>query len=287
MKARQPSITLKQFVEQQLGNVPAAEELVTTFLDALPPSQLYFPKSKHVAKEYLSKKPQSMKASMFGFLVEAAVNSLLHPAKAADIMQLLDILGFVPQTIPEKFKMHLFLQAALYQLTKNGNCAFRSCYASICLFNIFKGTNIGVTVQSDTRVDHYIVTIGNKECGYFHYDPTTNPSMIYESGFYKTNILNTFSLPPHAIKPNLAMNLKVTAELATDYAERFPRMEETFLKLIQAQEYTVEALCHDDHFIMLLQVLKAHKRDYEKHAAEAIGCVKELLEKPRQLTKKL
>lgn len=87
---------------------------------------------------------------------------------------------------------YLLSKALGFACTNVGNCSDRSAYAAVKLFEIFKSTDVKVSLVSVPSVDQFIVYIGNKEKGWHIYDPLTNPTIAFTFDEYKAQVLPLF-----------------------------------------------------------------------------------------------
>lgn len=138
---------------------------------------------------------------------------------------------------------YLLSKALGFACTGVGNCSDRSAYAAIKLFEIFKSTDVKVSLVSVPSVDHFIVYIGNKERGWHIYDPLTNPTIAFTFDEYKAQVLPLFE-PLSRPKDKFEMVLKLP--ILTLFSEK----EEQASLLIRGSiiSNTPEKLMNDRHY---------------------------------------
>ncbi len=112
-------------------------------------------------------------------------------------------------------ELTMFLQAFIFDISDVGNCANRACYAALQLQQILQGTPIKIIVKSAEKVDHYVVYLGNKETGWFVYDPLTNPELVFPHEEYTKTILRMF--PEAKSSRRIPMQVTVTPILYEKY----------------------------------------------------------------------
>jgi len=119
----------------------------------------------------------------------AMTQQLLPPLKMSDLFT--TPLSEKQQRTISQTK-YLLSKALAFACTGIGNCSDRSAYAAIQLFELFKSSDIKVSLVSVPSVDQFIVYIGNKERGWYIYDPLTNPAIVFTLEEYKTQVLPLF-----------------------------------------------------------------------------------------------
>lgn len=111
-------------------------------------------------------------------------------------------------------ELMVFLQAFIFEISDIGNCAHRSAYAALELHKIFQETPINVIVKSAEHVDQQVVYLGNKEIGYFVYDPLTNPEILFTLEEYSKTILTMFCVHQRF---KLPIKVTITEKLCEQY----------------------------------------------------------------------
>lgn len=294
MQTRESMIPLSNFVQKYNGKNAEAESLVETFLAGQVPSAQHFPlATKYVAKPYLDRQSEALFAGTLGAYLERSLSKAFPQGypnwqfdeneKRQMIDVLLKLYGTVPADKTNNAHIFLFGRAAFYDFSQTGSCSYRASYAALKLFKMLQGTTLNVALQSAPSVDQFTVLIGNKNVGYYVYDPLTNPLMLFEREFYIKNILSTFTKVPHQAT---AMNMTITKELSDTYDKYYPVIKEEFTKLLKSADHNADVILQDTKFAYALTKNKISYDQMRSHTEQAIKVALSLIDKTSLTPKK-
>ena len=168
----------------------------------------------------------------------------------------------LPTDLEQSQRLYLVQNAAIFSYTDVGNCAKRTSYASIELFDIFKHTNVQIQLVSHPEIDQFVLKIGNKHEGWKIYDPLTNPLVLFEEQEYIREIKSLFK---HVPTPKQAVNF--TVDLKTIELFEFQLRKITKFLSKERQNTTIDTLKGDLLYYNFLR--EHHIRDPQFEKTEA------------------
>lgn len=265
-------LSLTDFVQQNAdatamdSHLSAANQLIEQFHRGFPPHHDVFPKSEHTSARYTEKRENALLTGVYFALVQGALIRLEVVDENGDFIN--KLFGYDINTQGDEHKIYLFAHASMYKITSAGSCSYRASYAALCLYEIFANTPIKVVLHSylPTR-DQFVVMLGNKEMGWFVYDPLTNPELVFDSEQYKKSVLTTFRRPKTSAKP---FQLTITKELSANFNARWPLIEVELIKMLTENTGTVEELLRDPALLAYLTLSDIGYEDWGKNIRAAL-----------------
>lgn len=182
---------LLEFCIRNGGNILIMNRLISLFKTGPAPSPLMLlSESEYLSVEYATNARQLL-GVVYGTL------PLQHLGETIGLEQTLGMLarehGFPRLSNPSRNYNLLVKQAAFFALYGSGNCSQRAAYASLLLRHAFVDPKFKVCFYSAASKDQFIVMLGNKELGFYVYDPILNHSKIFELKMYQKEILPAYS----------------------------------------------------------------------------------------------
>lgn len=163
-------------------------------------------------------------------------------------------------TIEEQAKRLFLVHNALsFSLTGLGNCATRSSYAAIQLFNIFENSGLQIEFLSFVEIDQFVLRIKNNKNEYKIYDPLTNPELIFNEDEYNQKIRPLFNPVPIKKRP---FDLVVDEKSIRQYAFKNNTISQ-FLEKERAHT-TVDLLKADPNYSSFLTQHNITDPEYKK-----------------------
>lgn len=150
----------------------------------------------------------------------------------------------------EQRKFFLMQHALLFSITKIGNCADRGAYAALFLFDLLKGSDIKVGLQSLKTKDHFVVCLGNAERGWMVYDPFTNPHIIFDFSYYRAEMTQYFNTHPY---PKMPFKMTITQGNYEQFLHQYDAAQAYMAKTLRSE--TPERLVSDRPFFCHLKKL--------------------------------
>lgn len=267
--------SLTDFVQQQAdstamdSHLSAAKRVIEQFHCGFPPHHDVFPKSEHTSARYTEKQGDALLTGVYFALVQRALLRLEVEQENRDLIN--KLFGYDVNTPADILKIYLFAHASMYKITSAGSSSCRASYAALCLYEIFANTPVRVVLHSYLpNRDHYVVMLGNKEMGWFVYDPLTNPELVFDNDLYKQTVLTTFRRPKTSAKP---FQLTITKELSTNFAARWPLIEVELVKLLAENAGSVEELLRDPALLAYRTTCDVGYEDWEKNIKAALALI--------------
>lgn len=194
---------------------------------------------------------------------------------------LADALGFefISHDIELESKSFWFDRAATFQFCPYGSCAWRASYAAVKIAKIFQNSDLKIYVKSAETKDQFTVMVGNKNRGWFVYDPLTNPDVFFPVELFNKKVVGTFS----DRRPGASQFcLQITPDLLEEYSKIWPRLQKLYLQQCANTVVTVKSLLNDPAFLGGLKLGQVKPSKYNEVCKRAIEIFKDLVSKQLQ-----
>lgn len=151
----------------------------------------------------------------------------------------LQVAGFLDNN--QHSQDQLFIKrAAFFALYGVGNCASRSAYAAIVLRQLLP-EDIKIVWQGNAQKDHFVLLLGNKDRGYFVFDPLINYEAVFPFTSYQNEMFRLYPDRPHPNQQTYKMNISerqavFLAQCIQEYAiQMVPRFKAIDFKACEGQ----------------------------------------------------
>lgn len=225
-------VSLVTYVETQRGNSTIIKAMLEQFSQKLPPpiNQTHH-YSRHAAYQewqYLPYQHENL-TQLANIISETISYCLKYDGRSA-----LDLA--LKNHLPKQcniLEFYMLAMSSYFELFDVGSSGHRVSYAATFLREALP-ESIKIRITSNTKRDLILACIGSKKTGYYVYDPSLNPTLLFEHEYYKKNILTL--IPESYIK-----------------VKRFDLMlqHNTAAKIKRMKPYTHEVICDFIHRIDL------------------------------------
>jgi len=259
------------FVEQYNGDQPITQQMLTKLLK-MPPPKSKLPESEYVSTAYNDRVNDEKMAEFAHNIVQKSTIKLNQGSQIQEPEQIAAIFGCYPTDITIAMKQFMFKHATLFDITQVGACTERASYAALSLAEAFKTQAINVAYTSNIKKNQFAVILGNKEIGFYVYDPLTNPELIFSHAYYTKNVLSQF--PDNHITSN-QVKVKITSDILEEFEAQKNLMRTRLATYIQDNLPTLEQLYHDRIFHFTTMALGYDMANEKNSLNEAVCYLKQ------------
>lgn len=272
---------LTSYVTKFGGSAEELEKMMAIF--DRPPVSRTIPKNRYCNKAYAANSQQQFTINTVIILANKLFHTLeATPDPSAFSTWCKEQYGFTPFVKEElRYKGYLYGRAAFFNFLQIGNCSYRCCLAAMKLRRLISDTNVSIIVQSAPSRDQYIICLGNKESGWYVYDPLTNGRIIFPFKHYQQNVLPTFEEIPNEQR-GMQFNFQVTHDDANDFHARWPKIQAAMVKLAKEKLPSESELLNDSLYIKAIGRNGIKDNEHKEAVKEALKGFKLILEENEQ-----